>query len=85
LLTLDLYAQKPFPLKLVPVSIDETDTKYGLLSLLERGLVPAAARITFDPPPFAPRKVDFHEASKINDKNQQGNRKVFKKQGKMTT
>ncbi|XP_060611357.2 IQ domain-containing protein H [Anolis sagrei] len=44
---------------LLPVS--ETDSEKGILSLVERGLIPRAARITLEKPPVLPRPVPLHE------------------------
>ncbi len=63
------------------MSIDEVDTKHGLLSLLERGLIPQAAKITFEPPPFAPKKAEVHEISKLTDKKRPDSKLLREKQG----
>ncbi|KAH0620109.1 hypothetical protein JD844_014720 [Phrynosoma platyrhinos] len=56
-------APPSFPLNNVctvfPVS--ETDSKKGILNLIERGLIPRAARITLEKPLVLPRPVPLHE------------------------
>ncbi|XP_042330886.1 IQ domain-containing protein H isoform X2 [Sceloporus undulatus] len=56
-------APPSFPLEKVctvfPVS--ETDSERGILNLIERGLIPRAARITLEKPLVLPRPVPLHE------------------------
>ncbi|XP_069078968.1 IQ domain-containing protein H isoform X2 [Pleurodeles waltl] len=50
---------------LPPPPVPEKDTKKGLLSLLERGLIPPSAHITLVPNPVSPRSVPLHDYQKI--------------------
>jgi len=45
---------------LPPPSIAERDAKKGILSLIERGLIPPAAELTLDPSPVHHRKAPIH-------------------------
>jgi hypothetical protein len=45
-------------LKLIPpILINENETKHGLLSLIERGLIPHTAKITFEQVPFTTKSI----------------------------
>lgn len=46
---------------LIPPSISEQEAKYGLMSLMERGLIPSNAQITFDPQPISAKTIDIKE------------------------
>ncbi|XP_029430377.1 IQ domain-containing protein H-like [Rhinatrema bivittatum] len=50
---------------LPPPPVKEKDTKKGLLSLIERGLIPAPAKITVLPPPVFPRPAPLYDFQKI--------------------
>lgn len=52
----------------MPPPITENDSKYGLLSLLERGLIPSTAKITFDQFPISAKTFKRAESSKFEDK-----------------
>ncbi|CAL1540597.1 unnamed protein product [Lymnaea stagnalis] len=51
---------------LAPPPIEEEDARKGILSLLERGLIPAAALLTLDPSPIKNRTLTLHN---IEEKN----------------
>lgn len=54
---------------LIPPPISDADAKQGLMSLLERGLIPSNAKITFEPMPIAHKKMNIVEsAAKSMDK-----------------
>ena len=56
-------------LKLIPPPISDADAKQGLMSLLERGLIPSNAKITFEPMPIAHKKMNIVDStSKSIDK-----------------
>lgn len=67
----------------MPPPITENDSKYGLLSLLERGLIPSTAKITFDQFPISAKTFKRAESSKFEDKRKEyskadtNNRKYF--------
>ncbi|XP_078539173.1 IQ domain-containing protein H isoform X2 [Lissotriton helveticus] len=50
---------------LPPPPVPEKDAKKGLLSLLERGLIPPSAQITLLPNPVSPRTVPLHDYQKM--------------------
>ncbi|CAH1796248.1 unnamed protein product [Owenia fusiformis] len=48
---------------LVPPPISEDDAKKGILSLIERGLIPPAAELTLEPPPVRHNLAQLHDPS----------------------
>lgn len=46
---------------LAPPPIEEDDARRGILSLLERGLIPPAAQLTLDPSPVKQKLVQLHD------------------------
>lgn len=52
--------------QLAPPPITEDDAKKGILSLIERGLIPPAAQLTLDPSPVRNKMVQLHNPE---DKN----------------
>ena len=48
-------------LKLAPPAISEDDARKGILSLIERGLIPPAAQLTLDPSPVKNRIATLHD------------------------
>ncbi|XP_005098111.1 IQ domain-containing protein H isoform X2 [Aplysia californica] len=46
---------------LAPPPIEEEDARKGILSLLERGLIPPAAQLTLDPSPVKNKLVHLHD------------------------
>lgn len=48
-------------LKLAPPAITEDDARRGILSLIERGLIPPAAQLTLDPSPVKNRIAPLHD------------------------
>lgn len=53
----DFYGQ----LQLAPPPITEEDARKGIMSLIERGLIPPAAQLTLDPSPVRNRIAPLHE------------------------
>ncbi|XP_013393394.1 IQ domain-containing protein H isoform X2 [Lingula anatina] len=47
--------------QLIPPAISEDDAKHGILSLIERGLIPPAAELTLDPSPVHHRMAPLHD------------------------
>ncbi|KAJ8304824.1 hypothetical protein KUTeg_018407 [Tegillarca granosa] len=47
--------------QLAPPPISEDDARKGILSLLERGLIPAAAQLTLDPSPVRQKMAPLHD------------------------
>ncbi len=45
----------------MPPPIDQSEAKYGLYSLLERGLIPPCARISFEPEPIVSKVINLAE------------------------
>jgi hypothetical protein len=46
---------------LIPPPISQSEAKHGLLSLLQRGLIPPSAKITFDPEPIITQTLNLNE------------------------
>lgn len=51
---------------MIPPPVDEDQAKYGILSLMERGLIPPSSKITFDQFPMSTKPFKSDE---INDEN----------------
>ena len=49
--------------QLLPPPITESDAKRGILSLMERGLIPPAAELTLEPSPVRHRTAPIHHPS----------------------
>lgn len=47
--------------QLAPPAITENDAKHGILSLLERGLIPPGAELTLDPSPVRHKLISLHD------------------------
>ena len=47
---------------LLPPTIEEHDAQMGILSLLERGLIPKAAELTLEPSPVRNKAAPLHPA-----------------------
>jgi hypothetical protein len=52
--------------QLAPPPITEDDARKGILSLIERGLIPPAAQLTLDPSPVKNRMVLLHHPEDRN-------------------
>ncbi|XP_052805677.1 IQ domain-containing protein H-like isoform X2 [Mya arenaria] len=52
--------------QLAPPPISEDDARKGILSLIERGLIPPAAQLTLDPSPVKHRIVPLHDPEDRN-------------------
>ena len=51
-------------LKLNPPAISDAEAKYGLLSLIERGLIPSNAKISFHPVPVEALSIKLNQSEK---------------------
>ena len=47
--------------QLMPPAISEEDARLGILSLIQRGLIPPAAELTLDPSPVKQRPMHLHD------------------------
>ena len=57
--------------QLVPPPVSEAEAKYGLLSIIERGLIPPSSKISFEPLPIAAKQIKPNETTanqKLNEK-----------------
>ncbi|XP_050402803.1 IQ domain-containing protein H isoform X1 [Patella vulgata] len=52
--------------QLAPPPISEEDTQKGIMSLMERGLIPPAAQLTLDPSPVRQKSAPLHDPQKKN-------------------
>ena len=46
-----------------PVPLTSEDAKRGIISLVERGIIPQGAHITLDPPPIQPKRSNLNDPS----------------------
>lgn len=46
-----------------PVPLTSEDAKRGIISLVERGIIPQGAHITLEPPPIQPKKSSLNDPS----------------------
>ncbi|XP_033634327.1 IQ domain-containing protein H-like [Asterias rubens] len=53
--------------QLIPPPITEKDARKGILSLMERGLIPPAAELTLDPSPVRQKLVTLHDPQDKKD------------------
>lgn len=44
-----------------PVPLTADDAKRGIISLVERGIIPQGAHITLEPPPIQPKKSNLND------------------------
>ena len=54
--------------KLAPPPISEDDARKGILSLIERGLIPPAAQLTLDPSPVRHKVLMLHDPDNKNSR-----------------
>lgn len=54
--------------QLAPPPIEEDDARKGILSLIERGLIPPAAQLTLDPSPVKHKTLQLHDPEDKNNK-----------------
>ena len=52
---------------MIPPPITEKDARKGILSLMERGLIPPAAELTLDPSPVRQKLVTLHDPQDKKD------------------
>lgn len=67
----------------MPPPIDSAEAKHGLYSLLQRGLIPPTAKISFDPEPIVSNTValsdkDSHQYRHLDYSPQRINENVYK-------
>ncbi len=53
--------------QLIPPPIQEKDARKGILSLMERGLIPPAAELTLDPNPVRQKLVTMYDPRERKD------------------
>ena len=56
-----------FSSQLIPPPIQEKDARKGILSLMERGLIPPAAELTLDPNPVRQKLVTMYDPRERKD------------------
>ena len=55
-------------MQLNPPGISEDDLNRGLLSLIERGLIPPAAEITIEPSPIRQSRAPLHRIGELRNR-----------------